>query len=170
MSKFRLTLLVVFAIVSAALCQAQTNGYTSKNGHIYYCDEEIEHADANTFRILKHGYAKDKNSVYYKGDILKFVDPISFKLKGRNDNSADELPETGYYKATDDVFYNGKKVKGVFTVRDFKDLGDGYAIDTFNAYYKGLKIEGARASGFKNLAKGYAKDSFHTYFYGKKTE
>lgn len=58
----------------------------------------------------------------------------------------------------------------MFTVRDFEDLGDGYAIDTFDAYYKGVKIEGAHASGFKSLGKGYAKDSFHTYFYGKRTE
>lgn len=169
MLSYRISLLVI-AVLFMVLCQAQTNGYTSKDGCVYYCDEAIEHADVNTFRVLKYGYAKDKNNVYYKGDILRFVDPVSFKLKGKKDNATDELPETGYYKADGVVFYNGKTVKGVFTVSNFKDLGDGYAIDTFNAYYKGVKIEGAHASGFKNLGKGYAKDSFHTYFYGKKTE
>ena len=161
-------ILLLFSTITNA--QSANSGYTLNDGKVYYLNEIIEQADVNSFKMLGHGYARDKNNVYYKGDILKFVDPISFKLKGMNDNSADELPETGYHKADGYVFYNGKKVKGVFTVRDFKDLGDGYAIDTFNAYYKGVKIEGAHTSGFKSLGKSYARDSFNTYYMGKKTE
>lgn len=157
-------------LTASELAFSQNSGYTQRNNKIYFCNELVEQADFASFKLLGHGYAKDKNNVYYKGDVLRFVDPVSFRLKEKKDEVMEEPQESGYYKVTDDVFYNGKKVKGVFTVRDFKDLGDGYAIDNFNAYYKGVKIEGARASGFKNLGKGYAKDSFHTYFYGKKTE
>lgn len=166
----RFLFIVIVLFLSLTFCQAQNNGYSNMNGCVYYCNEQIEHADANSFVVLKHGYAKDKNNVYYKGDVLRFVDPASFKLKGKKEELIEELPESGYFKAESDVFYNGKKVKGVFTVKAFKDLGDGYAIDTFDAYYKGVKIDGAHASGFKNLGNGYAKDSFHTYFLGKMTE
>ena len=162
---------IVFTlIIVTVISRAQSTGYSCKNGIVYYCNEKIEIADVSTFKVLKYGYAKDKNNVYYKGDVLKFVEPSTFKLKEKKEVNRKDTSDTDYYKVENEVFYKGKKVKGVFTIRDFKDLGDGYAIDSFYAYYNGVRIEGAHATGFKNLGKGYAKDSFHTYFNGKRTE
>lgn len=72
----------------------------------------IKQADFASFKLLGHGYAKDKYNVYYKGDVLRFVDPASFKLKGKKDEEMKESQDSGYYKTADDVFYNGKKSKG----------------------------------------------------------
>lgn len=169
---FRLLKLVYLSIVLilSTPLSAQDSGYSRKDGQVLFLNEIIEQADFKTFKVLGHGYAKDKSNVYFMGDVLRFVDPVSFKLKGTKTSASQDNKETGYYKTPDEVFYNGKKVKGLFTVKAFKDLGDGYGIDSFNAYYKGIQIQGSHASGFKNLGNGYAKDSFNTYYLGKKVD
>ena len=195
--KRHLTFIVLILI--AILNHAQTAGYRRIRGLVYYSDRQIETADFITCKILIHGYAKDKDKVYYKGDVLSYVDPKTFRLKGMDENNGGTMPDSEYFKIDHYVFYNGEKVKGVHSIRDFRDLGNGYAIDafnayyegvrvddasvhsfknlgdgyakdTFNAYYKGLKIVGASAHSFKNLEKGCANDSFHTYFKGQRTE
>ena len=95
------------------------------------------------------------------------------------------------------VYYNGEKVKGA-RVSSFKDLGWGYAMDTFDVYYCGKEIDastmnfevltdgyaknvfdvfycgeevkGASPSSFKVLSNGYAKDVFDTFYMGKKID
>ena len=162
--------LTVFSVaVFGQTSTVPSSGYEKKNNKVFFCGEQIEQADFATFKLLGHGYAKDKNNVYYKGDVLKFVAPETFRLKGSK-SQADNTDNSGYYKAEDAVYYNGKRMKDVFTVRDFKDHGDGYATDTFHAYYQGVRIQEAHANGFKNLGRGYAKDVFNTYYLGRKTE
>lgn len=159
-------LFVLMLILIPAMCNAQ-NGYRHKNGRVYFCDELVEMADWLSFKVLGHGYAKDNNNVYYKGDILRYVEPSTFNIKeAKNDTPSGNA----YYKVIDNnVFYKGKEVD-VFPIRGFKDLGDGYAKNTFDVYYEGKKIPDASASSFKNIGNGYAKDSFHTYYLGQRTE
>jgi len=49
-------------------------------------------------------------------------------------------------------------------------LGDGYATDGFNAFYKGREIEDAAVTSFKVLKDGYARDSFNAYYKGRKMD
>ena len=66
------------------------------------------------------------------------------------------------------VYYNGEKVKGA-RASSFKDLGWGYAKDTFDVYYCGKEID-ASSSSFKVLEDGYAKDSFDVFYRGKEVK
>ena len=56
------------------------------------------------------------------------------------------------------------------TESGFKVLGDGYATDGFNAFYKGREIEDAAVTSFKVLKDGYARDSFNAYYKGRKMD
>ena len=66
------------------------------------------------------------------------------------------------------VYYNGVKVKGA-RASSFKDLGWGYAVDTFDVYYCGREID-ASTTNFKVLAGGYAKNSFDVFYLGKEVK
>ena len=70
----------------------------------------------------------------------------------------------GYAKDSYRVYYCGKKLTD--NPSRFTALTDGYAKDSFNVYYFGKKI-GASTSGFKVLSDGYAKDAFDAYYCGK---
>ena len=70
----------------------------------------------------------------------------------------------GYAKDSYRVYYCGKKLAD--NPSRFTALKDGYAKDSFNVYYFGQKIK-ASTSGFKVLSDGYAKDAFDAYYCGK---
>ena len=70
----------------------------------------------------------------------------------------------GYAKDSYRVYYCGNKLTD--NPSRFTALTDGYAKDSFNVYYFGKKI-GASTSGFKVLSDGYAKDAFDAYYCGK---
>ena len=167
--------------------------YTIEHNRVYYNGTPVKFADVNSFRIIGHGYAKDRYNVYMNGTILPFVDPSSFKLKdqisnndthyGRiqdrtndNDRLKDEIVfdegefEHGeYYKTTFDVFYNRKKIKDAMA-SSFVVLKGGYAKDAFNVYYRGEKVKDAMASSFVYDGRGYGHDAFNAYYKGKKLE
>lgn len=168
----------------------ERDSYTIENGIVYYKGTPLKFADANSFRIIGHGYAKDSYNVYMNGTILPFVDPKHFKLKVQtNDRRPDTFPHDvttnkdrllddiiidkdgytrdEYYKTTFDVFFNGKKIKDA-SASSFVVLKDGYAKDAFNVYYRGLKIEDASTFNFECDGRGYAHDSFNAYYKGKK--
>lgn len=168
-----LTLLLSVAIHAQNVAPPiyEQNAYSLRNGDVFYYDELLEHAHYPTFRILGHGYAKDRDNVYYRGEILRHVDPYSFRLKDYADYPS---PGTGYdphpkdyYKTRNAVCYRGKVVDGASPF-SFQDLGMGYAKDAFNAYYRGKKIHDAGTATFKVLEHGYAEDAFNSYYKGKK--
>lgn len=70
-----------------------------------------------------------------------------------------------YVKSRDEVFYNGRPMRGVHA-RTFKELGGGYAKDTYYVYYCGKRLDRASANSFRVLKNGYAKDAFNVYFLG----
>ena len=70
----------------------------------------------------------------------------------------------GYAKDTFDVYYCGKEIDASST--SFKVLEDGYAKDSFDVFYRGKEVKGASPSSFKVLGGGYAKDAFDIYYRG----
>jgi len=153
-----------------------SQAYKIDRNKVFFDREPIPHADARSFVDLGFGYAKDRNNVYLEGRVLEFVDPATFRLKGRDDSHFHDYGDRhehgkkhrGYYKTTFNVYYGDKKIDAMAS--SFKEIGDGYAKDSFSVFYFGKKIEGASASTFKILDDGYSKDSFNVYYSGTKVK
>lgn len=149
--------------------------YEKDHGRIYFNNELMMHADARSFVDLGYGYAKDRFNVYMNGQVLENVDPSTFRLKERSSwrhhgKNTEEEPvvRRGYFKTKMNVYYGDKKLDAMAST--FKDLGGGYAKDSFRVFYCGEEVKGAMASSFKYTGDGYAEDTFDAYFRGKKIE
>ena len=148
--------------------------YEVDHGRVFYGERPVMHADVRSFVDLGYGYAKDKNNVYMDGKALEYVDPATFRLKGREGLRQHDYEKEhqgahkGYFKTNFNVYYGNKKIDAMPST--FKEIGNGYAKDSFNVYYYGKKLEGAMASTFKEIGGGYCKDSFNVYYYGVKVE
>lgn len=148
--------------------------YDKDHGRVYFVDEHVMHVDANTFEDLGGGYAKDRYNVYLNGRVLENVDPSTFRLKDRSAwrqrETIEEEPvaRRGYFKTRMNVYYGDKKLNAM--AGSFKELGGGYAKDSFTVFYYGEKVEGAMASTFKYSGDGYGEDNFNAFFRGKKIE
>ena len=138
--------------------------YKIDRNKVFFDREPIPHADARSFVDLGHGYAKDRNNVYHHGRILEFVDPATFRLKGRDNSHFHEEGD----KTKFNVYYGDKKIDAMAS--SFKEIGDGYAKDAFNVFYYGKKVDGASASTFKHTGDGYAQDAFNAYYRGRKLD
>ncbi len=156
---------------SFASAQNSRPDYQVRDTEVYYHQERIKDADADSFHNLGFGYGKDRYHVYKDGEILEYVDPEPFRIDprygGHQQGREENRERGGYFKSTFDVFYNGRKIEDA-TPSSFQEIGGGYAKDAFNVYYRGKKVEDASPSSFQYKGKGYARDSFNTYFYGKK--
>jgi len=107
-----------------------TNEYYFKDSQGIYFNKEISSThslpqlindvDKNSFEILEFPLmAKDKNHIYYEGNVLEEAEVKTFKLLGFS-NSNDWL---GYSKDKNTVFYYGKVVDGV-DVKSFAVRGN----------------------------------------------
>lgn len=163
--------------------------YTQDRDHVYYRGELLTEADARSFEFLGHGYAKDNWHVFYNGRILNGADPNTFVLYEDADNyivyrpngnnrphgmrpnrpSGNESYNYGYTKDTFNAYYRGQKIEGA-SGSSFQVLKDGYAKDSFNAYFNGRKIDGSSGNSFQVLRDGYSKDTFNAYYRGQKIE
>jgi hypothetical protein len=74
----------------------------------------------------------------------------------------------GYAMDTFDVYYCGKEIDA--STMNFEVLTDGYAKNAFDVFYFGEEVKGASPSSFKVLSNGYAKDSFDTFYKGQKID
>lgn len=173
--------------------------YEVRGGRVFYGNVVLQNVDTRTFTDLGYGYAKDNGNVWWEGTKLPYVDAKSFRLNvqsapggpgngpvgpgagpgnnpgmgpgyGPGGNPGYDRPENyGTYSVRGGtVYYNGEKVKGA-RASSFKDLGWGYAKDTFDVYYCGKEID-ASSSSFKVLEDGYAKDSFDVFYRGKEVK
>lgn len=168
--KRRLSILIMSLLMAGqTFAQQNKSPYTVDSERVYYHHEPMMRADARSFVILGHGYAKDRSGVYYKGKLLPWVDPQSFRLYRNHERYADieEDDREGYYKIGKVIFFDGEKVAEDFG-NSFKDLGDGYAKTTFDVYFMGKKMSSLMASNFKVLGGGYACDNFDVFYMGKK--
>ena len=159
--------------------------YEVRSGKVYYGNIVLPEADPYTINDLGFGYAKDSRNVWWEGKLLPHVDARSFRLNvnGHGDrphhgsghgpgnapgHAHGPGPEKGYEIMGRSVLYNGRIVKGA-RADSFKDLGWGYAVDTFDVYYCGEEID-ASTMNFTVLADGYAKNSFDVFYCGQEVE
>lgn len=175
---------VAVLMLSAVAAFAQSYGrYEVRHGRVYYENRELREADTRTIQDLGHGYAKDSRNVYWKGEVLPYVDPASFRLNIHHGQRppGPERPgqrpgypggrheDSGYVVMGNSVIFNGKRVKGA-RASSFQDLGWGYAKDTFDVYYLGEELDDASPSSFEVLKDGYAKDSFSVFYCGEEID
>ena len=83
----------------------------------------------------------------------------------RNDRDRERKRRSRYVVGRQEVFYDGKPVKGA-SARTFKVLHDGYAADAWNVYHDGIRIPEASVQSFTVLRDGYAKDHWNVWYRG----
>lgn len=97
-------------------------GYAKDANSVYYKGFKIENADPHTFEILELGYAKDAKRVYLLRCALPSADPGSFTIVAGN-----------WVKDQNQVFYGRTPIPEADPVT-FRTIGDCWAIDNQNAY------------------------------------
>ena len=74
-------LMAVFALSASAQSSRQVRPYSFNKKGVFYGRQPVMGIDIRTFVDLGYGYAKDRYNVYFEGQILPFVDPMTFRLK-----------------------------------------------------------------------------------------
>ena len=132
-SSFRLLLAAVCLMFALQVSsQRRHTDYQVIENVVLYRGTPLLTADPYSFVDLGYGYAKDANHVYYLGEVLKYVDPYSFRLKrmsphdGYRPYDSPFYHSRGYKIMSNVVLFNGHKVYDA-SVNSFRDLGGGYA-------------------------------------------
>lgn len=131
--------------------------YYRDQNHIYIENLDqivrLKGAHRESFEVLPSMYAKDKDSIYYWGEVVKGTDVNTFQIA------------EGIAKDKDNVFFHEKKIFGV-DPETFFILKDDYGGDK-NSVYKGdQRIEGADPGTFIVLNDYYERDKNFGYFEG----
>ena len=150
---------------------------------------KVEGADVGSFRVLKGGFAEDKNnkyingkintsadyssvksfdgtpyssdnkSVYYDGKIITNADPVTFEVYDSYESG------NGYYASDKNyVYYEGNRIIGADPL-SFVIYGH-YTKDKNFVFYNGIKIEGSDGSSFRYNDYESGQDKNYTYSYG----
>ena len=184
-----------FAVVSAAersqaVVGRQRGGYTKDAWSVYYAGRKVEGLSSSGFVDLGGGYGKDAWTVVYRGRKIEGAAAQSFEYVGRGRAKVAwrsyfrGRPESdrcgavcdpgcplgdGYAAECGEIYFRGRKVEGA-AAQSFEVLGDGYGKDAWTVYYCGRKVEGAAAQSFEVLGGGYGKDAWTVYYCGRKVE
>lgn len=141
-------------------------------------NKPINDADSKTFKVCinkdNERYAKESRNVYY-ADGGRYVEGEDFSIIEYDDvliiDGAD--PETfnyignGYAADIKNVYYKGHKIADA-DVNTFKSVFNGFAIDKEYVYYRADIIKGADPRTFRYLDNGYSVDSDNVYFHKRK--
>jgi hypothetical protein len=132
-------------------------------------------ADADTYQLLNHAWAVDKNRVYFEGEPLRGADRQSFKV-------LNEL----YARDAKKLYCKAESVAAVVDPANFQvlDTGEavashwvrylGYARDGSNVYYAEAYsgapsvVRGAEVHSFVSKGHGFGCDSNYAYYAGKR--
>ncbi len=152
---------------------------------VLWAGQELQGADAKSFRQLDHNYFADKNHVYFVGSIVEGADPATFtlwdyfcvdKYAVYKRNKKVEKADPRSYKWLDPlyaidnhhVFFHDKVIEGadphtftrIYTPGEEQVSANNiYNKDMNHVYYHDQLLEGVDPDTFLVLAKGYAKDS-----------
>ena len=140
------------------------NHYNIIGDSVEFACKKISGIDKETFEIIGFfsDYAKDKNSVYYRGEIVRGADTDSIELAGRF-----------YYKYAKDkknVYYKGKLLNGA-DPNTFQELEGFYVKDKRNIYYQEKLMKEVDIDTFEMIKNSdYAKDKKFVYYHGEKVK
>ncbi len=141
----------------------------------FYRGNRIDFSDSKTFKVLSKNISKDKNRIFYNGEILSSnMDTEYIELVNKY-YIKDKYYYYGIneYKSKDYSIY-GKKftdknlakiTEGIKISPDIK-IQDEYLISKENIYYLGKKMDNVDLNTFQNLKYGISKDKNNIYFTG----
>ena len=145
-------------------------GYIINQDYVIYQEEntrKIIKPDMASFAILGSGLAKDKNGIYYQGDLIK-IDTTGFSvvdvIRDKQSDYREEPIWRTYKKA-----FRGTKQINISDPATFESVSTCYFKDKNYLYYYDQKVEGADVATLqKNLANGeFVSDKDNTYYQGK---
>ena len=148
-------------------------GYIINQDYVIYQEKntrKIIKPDMASFaRLDVSRLAKDKNGIYYQGDLIK-IDTTGFRVVGvisHHDKPSDywEEPIWRTYKKA----FRGTKPIAISDPATFESVTTCYFKDKNYLYYYDQKVEGADVATLqKNLANGeFVSDKDNTYYQGK---
>ena len=145
-------------------------GYIINQDYVIYQEEntrKIIKPDMASFAILGSGLAKDKNGIYYQGDLIK-IDTTGFRvvdvIRDKQSDYREEPIWRTYKKA-----FRGKKQINISDPATFESVSTCYFKDKNYLYYYDQKVEGADVATLqKDLAnEEFVSDKLNTYYKGK---
>ena len=95
------------------------------------------------------------------------ADSKTFKVCINKDNETFNYIGNGYAADIKNVYYKGHKIADA-DVNTFKSVFNGFAIDKEYVYYRADIIKGADPRTFRYLDNGYSVDSDNVYFHKRK--
>lgn len=156
--------------------QEAWNDYSRRDSIVAYQGQVLAGADAATFRELGFGYAKDAYSVYYRGEVLEFVNPATFEVGAkftRRHTIGDKKPISSAPQAAAATAEKrgDKKEKGARGLLSAIGLGaeesGHYEVNDGEVVYNGQTVKLADAATFEVLKAGYARDRRRAYYMGR---
>lgn len=185
-----------------AFDKSQSEQYYHDGEHVYYVQggnffelgkRLLEMADLETFTVLSNAYAKDKQQVYFSGEVIPEADAQTFELLFADNEQKDSI----YSRDGQQVFFFRLPVAGA-DAETFVNIGSGYGVDKHqfyydgesmsvpsasyeylgadgghaylaieeHVYYQGKLLAGAVTDGFSVLENNFARDKDKVYFYG----
>ena len=145
-------------------------GYIINQDYVIYQEEntrKIIKPDMASFAILESGLAKDKNGIYYQGDLIK-IDTTGFRvvdvIRDKQSDYREEPIWRTYKKA-----FRGTKQINISDPATFESVSTCYFKDKNYLYYYDQKVEGADVATLqKERAEGkFVSDKDNTYYQGK---
>jgi serine/threonine protein kinase len=138
------------ANIDAISFKALSEEYTKDTNKVYYkwisngrfWVVELPLADAKSFEVIGFNLAKDMSQVWWYGEPLPYVDPITVKLV--NDGFV--------WKDAKNVWYQRNTISGADT-KTFRHLDQAFYRDTHRVYWSSTPLEGADLDTFRTFGK-----------------
>ncbi len=148
-------------------CNYEYDLYAENNGNIYYFGEIHKGGvryDIQTYTVYEYGYSRDKNHVYYYGDIVENIDSETFKLFGY-----------AYFGDKNGVYYQKNLIpdsdSGTFRLLEYDGIVNGsYGKDKNSVYLYGVLVKGSDSGTFELIDHYYSKDKNYVYYSGNIVE
>ena len=149
-------------------------GYIINKDYVIYQEKntrKIIKPDMASFAFLDRSeFAKDKNGIYYQGDLMK-IDATGFRVVGvisHYDKQSDYYWEEPIWRTYKQAF-RGKKQINISDPATFESVTTCYFKDKNYLYYYDRKVEGADVATLqKELAdEEFVSDKDNTYYRGK---
>lgn len=147
-----------FLLVVSSGCER----YEQKDGKVYFRELSqdlltapvlIEQADPDTFRAIRHKYARDRRHVYYRGRLVTGAQPGFIRVLGGR-----------YARDRGSVYCAGNRIEQA-DWRTFEVLDGVYGRDAHNIHVCTTTLEDVHLPSFRLLRHGHGKamDRFAVY-------
>lgn len=153
---------------------------------IYFWKKSIENPDFDTFSVMNSFFAKDKNAVYYQGEIMKQFDVNTCEIlpfhqekeqkrdREKNMNNLLKNPfcidddleifqlDSKFIKDKNMLCYANQKLDKI-ELKNITVFNQNYVGDSHTLYFKSHLVENVELSSFQVLTVTYGKDRINVY-------